>query len=94
MSSYWVKTQCQAKIKSLVTGETAYGQCTHLSVEGLVLRVPFVPQYAEPLRVTMIPASVGASQPAPLVAETEVRHCQAVEEGLLYDIGVIITNRH
>ena len=89
----WMKVDCQARIKSLISGEASYGECTHLSVDGLAVRSMFVPQYAERLEVTMMSAEVGAAPGKPFVVEAEVRRCNELERGRLYEIGMVIVNR-
>ncbi len=93
MTAYWMKTCCRAKIRSLVSGAIHYGECTHLSVDGIVIRSSYVPQFAERLEITMLPTVVGACRAAPFVTETEVRHCQMLECGDLVEFGVLIKVR-
>ncbi|GGY05953.1 PilZ domain-containing protein [Paludibacterium paludis] len=85
---------CKARIKSLNTGETHYGECTDLSVDGLALRSSFVPQHKERLRVIVLAPSVGGMPGQPLEAEVEVRRCNEIERGRLYEIGTRIIVRH
>ncbi len=85
---------CRARIKSLNTGETYYGECTDLSVDGMALRSSFVPQHNERLRVIVLGPSVGGVPGQPLEAEVEVRRCNEIERGKLYEIGTRIITRH
>jgi len=85
---------CKARIKSLNTGETHYGECTDLSVDGLALRSSFVPQPKERLRVIVIAPSAGGMPGQTLDAEVEVRRCNEIERGRLYEIGTRIIVRH
>jgi hypothetical protein len=89
----WVKMGCKAKVRSLISGESCYGECTHLSVEGIALRISFVPQYRERFEVFMMPADVGAEPGKPFVVEAEARMCNELERGRLYEIGMLIVRR-
>jgi len=89
----WMKMSCHAKLKSLLSGETSYGECTYLSVDGIAIRTSFVPQYGEPLEVTMVPPAFGREAAKRFVVEAEVRHCHELEHGKLYELGMVITRR-
>jgi len=78
---------CRAKMKSLHTGETHYGECVDLSVDGLSIRSMYVPQHGERLEVIVIVPGVGNMPMKPLEALVEVRRCNEVERGKLYEIG-------
>lgn len=84
---------CKARIRSLNTGETHYGECTDLSVDGLALRSSFVPQFGERLQVLVLTPAVGGLPGKPFEAEVEVRRCNEVQRGLLYEIGTRILSR-
>jgi hypothetical protein len=45
---------CKARIKSLHTGETHYGECVDLSVDGMAFRCSYVPQHGERLSVIVL----------------------------------------
>lgn len=89
----WMKMSCHAKLKSLISGEASYGECIYLCVDGIAIRTAFVPQYGERLQITMLPPAVGAAPAKRFVVEAEVRHCQALEGGGLYELGMVITSR-
>ncbi len=93
MTARWIKMRHQLEVRSLITNKTHQGECTHLSVEGMVFLADFVPQHAERLEVTMLPADIGAYRATPFVAETEVRHCYRHTDGERYEIGVVIRER-
>ncbi|UTH73132.1 PilZ domain-containing protein [Chromobacterium sp. IIBBL 290-4] len=84
---------CKARIKSLLTGETFYGECVDLSVDGMALRSAFVPQFGEKLNVIVLVPSVGGVAGKPFEAEVEVRRCNEVQRGLIYEVGVRILLR-
>ncbi|MDC7713861.1 PilZ domain-containing protein [Vogesella sp. LYT5W] len=84
---------CRAKMKSHHTGETHYGECVDLSVDGLAIRSAFVPQFGEILEVTIIVPPVGEVYSKPFEAVVEVRRCNEVERGKLYEIGAKIIKR-
>ncbi|MBI3145293.1 MAG: PilZ domain-containing protein [Pseudogulbenkiania sp.] len=81
---------CNARIKSLNTGETHYGECTDLSIDGLALRSSFVPQFGERLLVVVRAPAVGGLPGKPFEAEVEVRRCNEIEHGRIYEIGTRI----
>lgn len=85
-----LKMGCKAKLKSRHTGETFYGECTDLSIDGMALRSAFVPQFGEWLDVVVLVGGVGALPGRPLEALVEVRRCNEIERGRLYEIGVHI----
>ncbi|MFC3532828.1 PilZ domain-containing protein [Vogesella facilis] len=84
---------CRAKFKSLHTGETHYGECVDLSVDGMAIRCSYVPQHGEKLEVVVIVPGVGSVPMRPLEATVEVRRCNEVERGKLYEIGARILQR-
>lgn len=84
---------CRAKMKSLHTGETHYGECVDLSVDGMAIRCMYVPQHGERLEVVVIVPGVGSMPTKPLEAIVEVRRCNEVERGKLYEIGARIIDR-
>lgn len=90
---HWMKMSCGAKLKSLLSGEINYGECTHLSVDGIAIRTSFVPQYGEMLEVTMMPPTVGKASGKRFVVEAEVQHCHELEHGKLYELGMAIMRR-
>lgn len=89
----WVKMSGKAKIKSLISGEANYGECTHLCVDGITIRATFVPQYGELLEIIMLPPAIGAVPSKRFVVEAEVRRCNELVRGSLYEIGMVITRR-
>ena len=84
---------CKARIKSLHTGETHYGECVDLSVDGMAFRCSYVPQHGERLSVIVLAPAVGGLPGKPLAAEVEVRRCNEVKRGLVYEIGTRIIQR-
>lgn len=84
---------CRAKMKSRHTGETHYGECVDLSIDGMAIRSAFVPQFGEVLEVTIIAPSAGALSSKPFEAVVEVRRCNEVVRGKLYEIGARIMER-
>ncbi|CUA82333.1 MULTISPECIES: PilZ domain-containing protein [Gulbenkiania] len=88
-----IRMGCKARIRSLNTGETHYGECTDLSVDGMALRTLFVPQFGERLHVLVLVPPVGGLPGRPLEARVEVRRCNEIERGRLYEIGVRIIER-
>ncbi|QEL54814.1 PilZ domain-containing protein [Chromobacterium paludis] len=84
---------CKARIKSLVSGQTYYGECVDLSVDGMALRSAFVPQFGEKLSVIVLVPGVGGTPGKPFEAEVEVRRCNEVQRGMIYEIGVRIVVR-
>lgn len=83
---------CKARIKSLHTGETHYGECTDLSVDGLALRSSYVPQFGERLMVLVLSQAVGGLT-GRFEAEVEVRRCNEVVRNSIYEIGAKIIER-
>jgi len=84
---------CKARIKSLLTGETHYGECVDLSVDGMALRSSYVPQYGERLSVIVLAPAMGGLPGKPLQAEVEVRRCNEVQRGKIYEMGTRIIQR-
>lgn len=84
---------CQARIKSLATGDVFYGECVDLSVDGIAIRSACVPQFGERFLVTVRVPPVGALPSRPFVVEAQVCRCQEVERGKCYDIGMAILRR-
>ncbi len=84
---------CRAKLKSRHTGETFYGECVDLSIDGMALRSTFVPQFGERLDVVVLVPPVSGLPGKPFEALVEVRRCNEVERGRLYEIGVKILKR-
>ncbi|WP_293763218.1 PilZ domain-containing protein [uncultured Aquitalea sp.] len=84
---------CKARIKSLHTGETHYGECVDLSVDGLSLRSSYVPQYGERLSIIVLAPAIGGLPGKQLEAEVEVRRCNEIQRGLIYEIGARIIER-
>jgi hypothetical protein len=84
---------CKARLKSLLTGEVFYGECFDLSVDGLSIRTAFVPQFGEVLEVMLRTPAVGSAMEKPLIVEAEVRRCNELEPGRLYEIGMAILER-
>lgn len=84
---------CKARIKSPLTGQTHYGECTDLSVDGIALRSSYVPQFGEHLFVLVLTPPVGGMPGKPLEVEVEVKRCNEVERGLVYEIGAHIVKR-
>ncbi|OWY39577.1 PilZ domain-containing protein [Xenophilus sp. AP218F] len=88
-----VSMGCKARIKSLNTGETHYGECVDLSVDGMALRSAFVPQFGERLAVIVLAPAVGGMPGKPFEAVVEVKRCNEVQRGRIYEIGVRILTR-
>jgi len=84
---------CKARIKSLHTGETHYGECTDLSVDGLALRTSYVPQFGERLMVLVLSHPVGGMPGTRFEAEVEVRRCNELVRQQVYEIGTKILSR-
>ncbi|MDE1712367.1 PilZ domain-containing protein [Chromobacterium amazonense] len=84
---------CKARIKCLTNGQTYYGECVDLSVDGMALRSVFVPQYGERLNVIVLVPGVGGAPGKPFEAEVEVKRCNEVQRGTIYEIGVRIVLR-
>ncbi|HJV07520.1 MAG TPA: PilZ domain-containing protein [Chromobacteriaceae bacterium] len=82
-----IRMGCKARIRSLNTGETHYGECVDLSVDGVALRSSFVPQYGERLSVIVLAPAVGGLSGKPLEVVVEVKRCNEVQRGELYEIG-------
>lgn len=88
-----VSMGCKARIKSLHTGETHYGECTDLSVDGVALRSSYVPQFGERLMVLVLSHPVGGMPGKQFEAEVEVRRCNEVIRNSIYEIGAKIVAR-
>ncbi|WP_293230862.1 PilZ domain-containing protein [Paludibacterium sp.] len=88
-----VSMRCKARIKSLHTGETHYGECADISVDGIALHTSYVPQYGEHLMVLVLTPAVGSVPGRPFEAEVEVRRCNELERHRLYEIGAKILTR-
>jgi hypothetical protein len=89
-----VSMGCKARIKSLHTGETHYGECADISVDGISLHTSYVPQFGEHLKVLVLSPAVGNLPGKPFEAEVEVRRCNELVRNELYEIGAkIITRR-
>lgn len=86
--------QCKARIKSLHTGETHYGECADISVDGMALHTSYVPQFGERLVVLVLSPAVGNAPGRPFEAEIEVRRCNELLNNRLYEIGAKIVERH
>jgi hypothetical protein len=69
---------CKARIKSLHTGETHYGECVDLSVDGLAFVVRLFPSMASACLSSCWPRC-GVLPGKPLEAEVEVRRCNEVK---------------
>lgn len=92
-SSRRVSMGCKARIKSMHTGETHYGECADISVDGIALHTSYVPQYGEHLKVLVLSPSVGNLPGRPFEAEVEVRRCNELVPERLYEIGAVILSR-
>ncbi|MCW3479262.1 PilZ domain-containing protein [Neisseriaceae bacterium JH1-16] len=84
---------CKARIKSLFSGQTAYGHCVDLSVDGIALRSSFVPQHGERLSIVLLPPPAVGELMQPFYLDIEVRRCSEIVSGVLYEIGAIIMER-
>lgn len=84
---------CKAKIRSLITGETHYGECVDLSVDGVAIRSSFVPQHGERLMILVVAPMVSGKLGKQFEAEVEVRRCNEIHHGKLYEIGARIIKR-
>lgn len=85
---------CRARIKTLdVGGRSYYGECTDISVDGMAIRTDYVPQYLERFEVVILTPDIGGRAGEPLKALVEVRRCNEVERGRLYELGVAIIER-
>ncbi|MCP9759365.1 PilZ domain-containing protein [Aquitalea sp. S1-19] len=88
-----IQMGCKARLKVLISGELFYGECIELSVHGLSVRTAFVPQFGESVEIVLMVAGMGALPAAPLYLVAEVRRCNEVVLGRLYDIGFAIVER-
>lgn len=88
-----VKMGCKAKIRVPASGETFYGECVDLSVDGLAVRSNFVPRFGERVDVVLMVAGIGGQPARPLALHAEVRRCNEWVSGYLYDIGLRIVSR-
>ncbi|MDN0076355.1 PilZ domain-containing protein [Crenobacter sp. SG2303] len=92
-SSRRIPLGCKARIKSQVSGETTYGHCVDLSVDGIALRSSYVPQQGERLSVVLLPLPSAGELIQPFYLDIEVRRCSEIVSGLLYEIGATIVER-
>ena len=87
-----MKLRCPARIRTR-RGETFYGECVELTVEGLSVHSEYVPQFREMLEIIVTAPDLAGKPVAPLRLTTEVMHCCAVEPGSRFEMAMTIVAR-
>lgn len=85
-----VPAHCPAQVRVLLTQETFEARCFNVSAGGMALFCTYVPRFEEQLEVIVMPPSIGGRATEPLRARVEVKRCERLERGDLYEIGVSI----
>lgn len=83
-----IPLNCQVKIRSTESGETAYGTTKDLSVDGVAILTDYVPRFGQLLEIHVLPPQGSSIQP--LRALVQVRRCVQVVAGASYEIGTAI----
>jgi hypothetical protein len=84
---------CKARIKSLHTGETHYGECVDLSVDGMAFRCSFVPQHGERLSVIVLAPLWVACRASRWRPRWKCGAATRSKRGQVYEIGTRIIQR-